>query len=197
MKTCSKCKIIKDENDFNKNKSKLDGRSTECKLCVKEYNKKYREGHKDTSKIYLAKYNQLNKQQLYEQKKEYIANNKAAHLHRQHNWYIKNIDEIKTRVSKYKKDHPEQYQMYSNRRSASKKTNIVEKFSNRDIINIYNDHCFYCQRGKFEHIDHYIPLSKGGTHTLDNVRPSCERCNLTKSNKLPDEFLKCIRIENE
>lgn len=34
------------------------------------------------------------------------------------------------------------------------------------------------------HIDHLIPLSKGGTNDLDNLALSCVRCNLEKSNKL-------------
>jgi 5-methylcytosine-specific restriction endonuclease McrA len=34
------------------------------------------------------------------------------------------------------------------------------------------------------HIDHVIPLSKGGSDTLKNVRPSHGQCNLMKSNKV-------------
>lgn len=33
------------------------------------------------------------------------------------------------------------------------------------------------------HIDHVIPLSKGGDDTLDNVRPSHGKCNVRKHNK--------------
>lgn len=189
MKHCTKCKQDKDVNDFSKNKSKPDGRATECKLCVKQYNTKYREEHKNENREYLKEYRQVNKLSLDEKKKEYVANNKVSHLKRQHNWYIKNVDTIKARTSQYQKDHPEQYQMYNNRRLARKKTVVVEKFDHQDIISKYGSKCVYCGRA-FTHIDHYVPLSKGGSHTLENVRPSCEMCNLTKSNKLPEDFLK-------
>lgn len=33
------------------------------------------------------------------------------------------------------------------------------------------------------HIDHVIPLSKGGDDTLENVRPSHGKCNIRKHNK--------------
>lgn len=33
-------------------------------------------------------------------------------------------------------------------------------------------------------LDHVIPLSKGGTHTYDNVRASHYRCNMAKGNSL-------------
>jgi len=50
--------------------------------------------------------------------------------------------------------------------------------------------CVLCQ-SKLErfHLDHIQPLSRGGTHTDDNVQLLCPRCNLRKSNKLPHEFL--------
>jgi len=189
MKKCYKCGLIKELAQFNKNKSKKDGLATECKICKKLQDKKYREENSDYYKQYNHKYNVEHKRALYEQKKEYIANNKETHWNQQHNWYIKNIDSIKFRIALYKKEHPEQYQMYSNRRLARKKTSIIAIFTIQDVINKYGKNCVYCG-GLFEQIDHYIPLSKGGSHTLDNVRPSCEHCNLTKNNKLPEEFIK-------
>lgn len=43
MKKCSKCKMLLDLDKFKKNASKKDGLSSECKPCVSEYNKAYRE----------------------------------------------------------------------------------------------------------------------------------------------------------
>ena len=50
-----------------------------------------------------------------------------------------------------------------------------------------NNLCAYCNTTllyhipKAVHLDHIIPLSKGGTHTIDNVVWACSQCNLTKS----------------
>lgn len=193
MKKCGKCKLEKDEIEFNNNKSKKDSLATECKLCKRQQDARYREvsllKNPEYNKIYQIQYRKENAAQIDAKKKIYIKNNKTAHLKRQHNWYEKNKYDIKNRISLYKKEHPEQYQMYNNRRIARKKTSIIEIFTHQDIINRYGNKCFYCD-GLFIHIDHYMPLSRGGTHTLENVRPSCEHCNLTKSNKLPEEFIK-------
>ena len=196
MKKCSKCQIKKDLTQFSNNKSKKDGKATECKTCKAQQDKQYRENNEISCKAYQNKYWTDNRAELYEKKKEYIVQNKVAHLTRQHTWYEKNKDAIKARTSQYKKDHPKQYQMYNNRRLASKKNGIIEDFTIKDIIEKYGDSCVYCQ-SSFEHIDHYVPLSKGGSHTLDNVRPSCEQCNLEKSNKLPEEFMRYKGISNE
>ena len=34
------------------------------------------------------------------------------------------------------------------------------------------------------HLDHVIPLVKGGSHTLDNVKPAHALCNITKGARL-------------
>lgn len=35
-------------------------------------------------------------------------------------------------------------------------------------------------------IDHWIPLSKGGTWALDNLRLACKRCNASKGDRMPN-----------
>ena len=39
--------------------------------------------------------------------------------------------------------------------------------------------------GEYPSIDHVVPLSKGGTHTWDNVHLAHKRCNMVKGNKYP------------
>lgn len=51
--------------------------------------------------------------------------------------------------------------------------------------------CAYC--GGTEdpfHIDHIIPVSRGGGSGLDNLAVACIACNLSKGSKTPDEWRK-------
>lgn len=48
--------------------------------------------------------------------------------------------------------------------------------------------CLVCG-GPFEHIDHNVPLIRGGGHTLDNLVPLCADHNLAKSGKCPYRFI--------
>lgn len=48
--------------------------------------------------------------------------------------------------------------------------------------------CPYCGEPNF-HIDHKVPLTRGGTHTWDNIELVCADCNVAKRDRTPEEFL--------
>jgi 5-methylcytosine-specific restriction endonuclease McrA len=71
-------------------------------------------------------------------------------------------------------------------------------FSANTVIETYGTDCHLCGGAidldaprttgmpgweKSLHVDHVIPLSKGGDDTLENVRPSHGKCNVRKHNK--------------
>lgn len=56
--------------------------------------------------------------------------------------------------------------------------------------------CFYCKRELAVHErygDHFVPLSRGGLHTNENLVIACSYCNTAKSNMMPDEFIESRR----
>lgn len=57
----------------------------------------------------------------------------------------------------------------------------------RGIAEYYGGNCVYCGK-TFEHIDHFIPLSKFGPHCVENLVTACSRCNLRKGAKMPAEW---------
>ena len=69
MKVCSKCKIEKDESEFNKNKSTKSGLSRYCKECrkinkYKEHQKEYQKSNK--YKEYRKKYRSTEEYKKYQ-----------------------------------------------------------------------------------------------------------------------------------
>lgn len=47
----------------------------------------------------------------------------------------------------------------------------------------FDGKCYYCG-APWRHIDHIVPLSRGGKHEIDNLVTACAKCNTTKHNKL-------------
>lgn len=51
------------------------------------------------------------------------------------------------------------------------------------------------EKGKYiYHIEHVVPLSKGGSNDISNIVLSCPRCNLSKHDKLLHEWLEGGRL---
>lgn len=62
-----------------------------------------------------------------------------------------------------------------------------------DIIAMYNKNktCYYCNKPLTKQdivFDHKIPLSKGGSHTIDNICICCSDCNNLKGIRTDTEF---------
>jgi 5-methylcytosine-specific restriction endonuclease McrA len=65
-------------------------------------------------------------------------------------------------------------------------------------MQLFRPVCAYCARHldykarqgdpAFVHFDHVVPLSRGGLHCIDNIRPACATCNLSKNDRTPAEW---------
>lgn len=53
--------------------------------------------------------------------------------------------------------------------------------------------CHYCGKvgGRME-CDHYIPVSRGGMSDESNLVAACYKCNRSKTNKMPEDFIQEI-----
>lgn len=51
--------------------------------------------------------------------------------------------------------------------------------------------CRYCgaRVALSDHIDHVIPLSRGGSDDIDNLAAACVTCNISKGARTPEEWL--------
>ena len=47
----------------------------------------------------------------------------------------------------------------------------------------FNNKCAYCGKEKELTQDHFVPLSKHGEYTKNNIVPACKSCNSRKHNK--------------
>ena len=56
------------------------------------------------------------------------------------------------------------------------------------IVSAYESCCAYCG-GPYEHMEHVVPISRGGRTEPGNVVPSCRSCNSRKGTKTPAEWI--------
>ncbi len=106
----------------------------------------------------------------------------------------KHRTKTKQRQQTYRKKHPERIKMRMAITTMKQRVGDEQiQFASNELqslIKLQNGKCWWCG-GKLEddyHIDHRIPLAKGGTNKLNNLCASCPTCNLKKSDRFPWEF---------
>lgn len=69
------------------------------------------------------------------------------------------------------------------------KAKPIYKKQRERILNEYNNKCARCGATSNLHIDHIVPVSKGGTSEDSNLQVLCQSCNCSKGAKVVDESL--------
>lgn len=76
------------------------------------------------------------------------------------------------------------------RRKAKERGNHVVRVSTiqiRQRFQQFDSCCAYCGLETIElQAEHFLPISKGGTHVLSNILPACKACNYSKSDHDPE-----------
>jgi 5-methylcytosine-specific restriction endonuclease McrA len=83
------------------------------------------------------------------------------------------------------------------RRRAKLAGATVEVFTREEIIARDKATCYLCDsvtRLEMIHLDHVIPLSRGGDHSRANVRVACATCNLAKGDLTEAEYRATLRF---
>lgn len=102
--------------------------------------------------------------------------------------YQKNKEKYLARRKRYKENNRLKINEQKRRRHAKIIGTKTEPVSYEKILEVYGMWCHICQEeieSKTDlHMDHVIPLSKGGTHTYTNIKPSHALCNMQKTDQI-------------
>ena len=126
-KICGMCKVEKDASEFSKKTASEDGLRSECKDCVREYNKKYYQENKENIAGQKKKYYQENKENIAKWNYDYRENNKEilrekSRKYRENNkekinrvkrvYYQRNKEKIAEKKKEYRQNNKERIAEY-------------------------------------------------------------------------------------
>jgi 5-methylcytosine-specific restriction endonuclease McrA len=122
--------------------------------------------------------------------KRHYQENAASILERQRACNSRNTADRTRRAAEWARLNPEKRRAISNQykhRRRSKEGAGIPTDVLRSWTAAQPKVCFYCEtpcQSNF-HVDHFVPLAKGGAHVLTNLRISCGPCNRRKSARDP------------
>jgi len=171
-KTCNACLQTLPASDFYKHNARNDQLRPKCKICYNLAVKEYTQNNKEKKNAYQRQWRAKNKDKVI------VYNQTFAN---------KNPEAVKISQRKYGQNNPELVRNKSAIRRARKRNNGDFLITKKELAWLYKQPCFYCG-GAAEHLDHVMPISRGGRHSIGNLVPACAKCNLEKSDRLVIEW---------
>jgi 5-methylcytosine-specific restriction endonuclease McrA len=150
----------------------------------------------EISKTKNAEYRAANREKLAAKGREYHAANREREIAKKRIWNLVNQEELREKCRKYSKTHP--VEALSRARNARARQRAAHgAHTPGDIAGLFESQrgrCAAChvaliERGKGKyHIDHVMPLIRGGSNDVSNLQLLCPFCNLSKKDKHPDDW---------
>lgn len=212
LRICSKCKqsFPLTAEYWHKDGCNKTGFCYACKECAKQRARDWGRDNAEYASQKHKEYYAENKERVHKPYSERNAERIAAN---KRDWRKRNPDKVKKHKSEsQKRNRPaanerikRHYEKYPERRKAqtmiriARKKNAPGKYTGQDINRMHEQQegmCFYCgiriypHIPKDMHVDHVIPLTKGGTNYPDNLVLACQHCNQSKNNHLLADWVK-------
>lgn len=163
VKWCKDCLRERPTSEFGKDRQTADGLRRYCKPCN---NARARAGdRKAASKAW--------KQRNPQWHEDYYRANRDKFAKRNRDWRAVNPEASRAVVARRRT------------RMAASMTSLDKRKSAEYRKVLSSRPCFYCgQFAERMEVDHYLPVSRGGSDHWWNLVNSCRTCNLSKTNKV-------------
>lgn len=190
-----------------------------CKPCMSAYDKAYYAANSEKirgkSAAYYAEnhekakiYYSTNSEKIREQSRARYAENPGKRKERIRAYQSENIDKIKAYSSAYRAANPDReiarhaaYRAANPEKLSSHRANRRARKRNaegthtvadiKELASQQNGKCACCRVDlkTGHHLDHIMPLAKGGSNDKHNLQLLCQICNLSKGAKDPIMFM--------
>lgn len=168
VKRCWKCTQTLPSDQFGNDKSRSDGLTSICRICKNKEQRKYEKRNREKINTYWR-----NRYQTDEQYRQ-----KMQDLNRGFYYRLAEEDPERLRLKSRLKEQ---------KRRTRKENNGIYKVTEKEMKHLLTKPCYNCG-AKAEHIDHVIPIAKGGRHSIGNLAPMCSPCNTSKGSKFYSEY---------
>lgn len=177
-KRCFRCKTIysKTPEYFSNRIGNPDGLSTYCITCSRETSRQF-----------------ARKPESIQVRKNYLKANPEMRRAISKRYKENNLENVRRMSRDWNRRNPESVKRSKALRRA-RQYGIEGAFTREDVakqMQAQKQRCHWCSakiKASNYHVDHRIPLARGGSNGAENIVISCPSCNLSKNARMPWEF---------
>lgn len=176
MKTCSRCDLRKPLADFNRRAASPDGLHPYCRQCSSEVKRAWYEKNAEHARAEALRWARENPDQHRESCRRGSRAYRARHPER-----------VAAGCADWETRNREARYAINARRRALKRAAFVEDVVPLVVLERDDGVCGICggDVDPFDfHVDHIVPLSRGGEHSYANVQAAHPACNIRKRDSL-------------
>lgn len=159
-----------------------------------EQSRLWHEANKEYRRLYKKEWYATHRNYALEYMRNYRVLNLDEVRARNRDWHYQNLHRSRKSHQEWYKANPERRRVYSARRRSRIKAS-GEQFNAIDVLVQFKSQkglCWWCEKPLDPdnyHIDHRVPISKGGGNSAGQIVISCPTCNLSKKDKMPWEWI--------
>lgn len=166
--------------------------NNDCVVCSRKSAINHYRKNRPAKLEYAKRYQSENYERVYKRIKEY----EKAHPDKVRMWRRRSVSSQKDvkakRYAEYYRENTSKVLAYAHAYRARKR-GAGGEYTGRDLEKIYtfqNGRCLYCCThllGKWD-VDHYVPISRGGSNYPSNIRLACRWCNRRKHARSAEDY---------
>lgn len=205
---CLECDRLNKKQDYQKVREQRHQRgevikTCECDACAAEWERRRRlsiQKHREYTKGWFERHPEYTKERYHANPEKYRRIAKFFRLkypekHKEawKNYYSQNRDQLRERVRQYRRSDRGKMakRVLRIRRKLRLKTAHQVPYKPDELrqrLKDFDNACAYCGKAEQITLDHFIPISKGGTDSLWNIVPACHSCNSSKNASLAQDW---------
>lgn len=181
MKRCGTCGTI-EMDQFSPSRRSI------CRRCATAKHAEWLAGNRAHYNAYMADWRAAHPERVRELRTETRGRHLVRALERDRRYRQRNAAAVDERIARWRAANPERARENARGRSiryrarqrgaAGSHTRVEWE----QVLMRYERRCAYCHRSGLRlERDHVVPLSCGGTNSIDNIVPACRSCNARKN----------------